>query len=172
MKNQAVFRNLFLYIKVLFIFVLPQSLNATEEDIHSINEIAFYCEPAKYKNFFCTNSQFDEAVLILYLHKLERKKVNGTVDAFRIMPSIHNLTQKTIRSAIVRVSFIGDDDIQKDLFINKKIIHKELSDTVESYLIRSDVPVQEAFYKALDEVKNHAKYHIIVLDLLEVNFQD
>jgi hypothetical protein len=88
------------------------------------------------------------------------------------MPSIHNLTQKTIRSAIVRVSFIGDDDIQKDLFINKKIIHKELSDTVESYLIRSDVPVQEAFYKALDEVKNHAKYHIIVLDLLEVNFQD
>jgi len=140
--------------------------------IHSINEIAFYCEPAKYKNFFCTNSQFDEAVLILYLHKLERKKVNGTVDAFRIMPSIHNLTQKTIRSAIVRVSFIGDDDIQKDLFINKKIIHKELSDTVESYLIRSDVPVQEAFYKALDEVKNHAKYHIIVLDLLEVNFQD
>ena len=163
----------YFYISILFTFALPQNLNAAgPEKINSINEIAFYCEPAKYKNFFCTNSPFDEAVLILYLHKLERKKVNGTVNAFRIMPAIHNLTQKTIRSAIIRVSFIGNEDNWKDLFINKRIIHKELSNTVESYLIRSDVPVQELFYEALDEVTNHSKYHTIVLDLLKVNFQN
>ena len=163
----------YFYISILFIFALPQNLNAAEpKERNSINEIAFYCEPAKYKDFFCTNSPFDEAVLILYLHKLERKKIHGTVNAFRIMPAIHNLTQKTIRSAIIRVSFIGNEDNWKDLFINKRIIHKELSNTVESYLIRSDVPVQELFYKALDEVANHSKYHVIVLDLLKVNFQN
>jgi hypothetical protein len=86
---------LYIYVSILPLLVLPQNLNASDsKQINSINEIVFYCEPAKYKNFFCTNSQFDEAELMLYLHRLERKKVNGTVDAFRIMPSIHNLTQK------------------------------------------------------------------------------
>ena len=173
MKIYTVTKILFLYVSAFFYLVSPLNLNASEpKKITQIDEIAFYCEPALYKNFFCTNSPFDEAVLILYLHKLERKKVYGTVKAFRIMPSIHNLTQKTIRSAVIRVSFIGDQDNSKDLFINKKIIHKELSDTEESYLIRSDVPVQELFYKALDEVTNHSNYSTIVLDLLEVNFLD
>ena len=129
--------------------------------------------PARY--FACRDLLTAQALLIaqiLYLHKLERKKVYGTVKAFRIMPSIHNLTQKTIRSAVIRVSFIGDQDNSKDLIITKKIIHKELSDTEESFLIRSDVPVQELFYKALDDVTNHLNYSTIVLDLLEVNFQD
>lgn len=171
MKNYTMPKVFFFYVSALFYLMSPLSLNAAEpQKINHINEIAFYCEPAVYKNFFCTNSPFDEAVLILYLHKLERKKISGTVKAFRIMPSIHNLTQKTIRSAVIRVSFIGGQDNWKDLFINKKIIHKELSDTAESYLIRSDVPVQELFYKALDEVTNHLKYSTIVLDLLEVNF--
>jgi hypothetical protein len=171
MRNYTMPKVFFFYVSALFYLISPLSLNAAEpKKINHINEIAFYCEPAVYKNFFCTNSPFDEAVLILYLHKLERKKISGTVKAFRIMPSLHNLTQKTIRSAVIRVSFIGGQDNWKDLFINKKIIHKELSDTAESYLIRSDVPVQELFYKALDEVTNHLKYSTIVLDLLEVNF--
>ena len=173
MKIYTVTKILFFFVSTLFYLTSPLNLNAAEpKKITNINKIAFYCEPALYKNFFCTNSPFDEAVLILYLHKLERKKVYGTVKAFRIMPSIHNLTQKTIRSAVIRVSFIGDQDNWKDLIINKKIIHKELSDTEESYLIRSDVPVQELFYKALDEVTNHSNYSTIVLDLLEVNFLD
>tara|TARA_B110000003_G_scaffold242030_1_gene249616 strand:- start:473 stop:676 length:204 start_codon:yes stop_codon:yes gene_type:complete len=65
---------------------------------------------------------------------------------------------------------MGDKNSGKDLFINKKIIHKELSGTEESYLIRSDVPVQELFYKALNDVVINSKYHTVVLDLLEVNF--
>jgi hypothetical protein len=173
MKNSTMPKILFFYVSTFFYLASPLNLNAAEhKKITHIDEIAFYCEPAVYKNFFCTNSPFDEAVLILYLHKLERKKVYGTVKAFRIMPSIHNLTQKTIRSAVIRVSFIGDQDNSKDLIITKKIIHKELSDTEESFLIRSDVPVQELFYKALDDVTNHLNYSTIVLDLLEVNFQD
>ena len=174
MKNFSMPKIFFFYVSTLLFYLTSLlSLNAAEpKQIGHINDIAFYCEPALYKNFFCTNSPFDEAVLILYLHKLERKKVNGTVQAFRIMPSIHNLTQKTIRSAVIRVSFIGDQDNSKDLFINKKIIHKELSNTDESYLIRSDVPVQESFYKVLDEVTNQLKYNTIVLDLLEVSFLD
>ena len=141
MKNSTMPKILFFYVSTFFYLASPLNLNAAEhKKITHIDEIAFYCEPAVYKNFFCTNSPFDEAVLILYLHKLERKKVYGTVKAFRIMPSIHNLTQKTIRSAVIRVSFIGDQDNSKDLIINKKIIHKELSDTEESFLIRSDVP--------------------------------
>tara|TARA_B110000003_G_scaffold275072_1_gene316669 strand:- start:415 stop:618 length:204 start_codon:yes stop_codon:yes gene_type:complete len=65
---------------------------------------------------------------------------------------------------------MGDENSGKDLFITKKIIHKELSGTEESYLIRSDVPVQELFYKALNDVVINSKYHTVVLDLLEVNF--
>ena len=43
----------YFYISILFIFALPQNLNAAEpKEINSINEIAFYCEPAKYKDFF------------------------------------------------------------------------------------------------------------------------
>lgn len=162
---------IYCYIWLLTFILFPlSSIAAENKKINSIDDLSFYCEPAKYKNFFCTNAPFDEAVLILYLNKLERKKINRSIDAFRIMPSIRNLTQKTIRSAVVRVSFMGDKNSGKDLFINKKIIHKELSGTEESYLIRSDVPVQELFYKALNDVVINSKYHTVVLDLLEVNF--
>ena len=161
------------YIQILVLLAIPVSLKAAEQKvIHNVGELAFYCEPAKYKNFFCTNSPFDEASLILYLNRLERKKVNKSVDAFRIMPSIHNLTQKTIRSAIIRVSFVGEENKGKNLTISKRIIHKELSDTAESYLIRSDVPVQTLFYEALNEIVTNSRYGNITLDLLEVNFQN
>lgn len=161
------------YIQILVLLAVPVNLSAAEQKvIQDVSELAFYCEPAKYKKFFCTNSPFDEASLILYLNRLERKKVNKSVDAFRIMPSIHNLTQKTIRSAIIRVSFIGEENKGKNLTISKRIIHKELSNTAESYLIRSDVPVQELFYEALNDVVTNSRYGDITLDLLEVKFQN
>jgi hypothetical protein len=108
----------------------------------------------------------------LHLPKLERKKIYGYVDAFRVMPTITNFTKKIIMSAKVRLSFLGRKQAPKDFIINQRVVRGAQSDTNYSYLIRSDVPSQLSFYTELDDILKKISYDVIVLELVEVQYKN
>ena len=108
----------------------------------------------------------------MQLPKLERKKISGRVYALRIMPTITNFTKKIIRSARIRLTFFGNDEVSQDFIINQRVIRNSQSKTHASYLIRSDVPSQLLFYNELDGILKESLYNKIILELIEVHFQD
>lgn len=140
--------------------------------VKSPDEVIFNCiedEPSKY---FCTNVPVVNPTIILQVSRFERKKISRYVNAFRIMPSLTNLTQQTIRSAQIKLTFWEKSQLSKNFIINQKLIPNSKSHTNLSYLIRSDVPAQALLYKELLSISENASYDQLILELLEVKYQE
>ena len=136
------------------------------------DEVIFNCiedEPSKY---FCTNVPVVNPTIILQVSRFERKKISRYVNAFRIMPSLTNPTQQTIRSAQIKLTFWEKSQLSKNFIINQKLIPNSKSHTNLSYLIRSDVPAQALLYKELLSISENASYDQLILELLEVKYQE
>jgi hypothetical protein len=88
------------------------------------------------------------------------------------MPSLTNLTQQTIRSAQIKLTFWEKSQLSKNFIINQKLIPNSKSHTNLSYLIRSDVPAQALLYKELLSISENASYDQLILELLEVKYQE
>ena len=144
----------------------------TSTTIKSNEDIIFSCIEDPPSKYFCTNVSVINPSITLHLPKLERKKIYGYVDAFRVMPTITNFTKKIIRSARIRLTFFGNDEVSQDFIINQRVIRNSQSKTHASYLIRSDVPSQLLFYNELDGILKESLYNKIILELIEVHFQD
>jgi hypothetical protein len=109
---------------------------------------------------------------VLRLPYLEQKKIGNRVRAFRIMPSLTNLTQKTISFARINLSFWKDDEVSKEFWIEQKIIPSAQSHTSPSYLIRSDVPNQQSFYNKLKSIKEDDSYNEVILELIDIHIKE
>ena len=144
----------------------------TSSTIKSNEDIIFSCIEDPPSKYFCTNVSVINPSITLHLPKLERKKIYGYVDAFRVMPTITNFTKKIIMSAKVRLSFLGRKQAPKDFIINQRVVRGAQSDTNYSYLIRSDVPSQLSFYTELDDILKKILYDEIVLELVEVQYKN
>lgn len=154
---------------LLCFFALPAKTNIF---VKSPDEVIFNCiedEPSKY---FCTNVPVVNPTIILQISRFERKKISRHVNAFRIMPSLTNLTQQTIRSAQIKLTFWEKSQLSKNFIINQKLIPNSKSHTNLSYLIRSDVPAQALLYKELLSISENASYDQLILELLEVKYQE
>ena len=95
---------------LLCFFALPAKTNIF---VKSPDEVIFNCiedEPSKY---FCTNVPVVNPTIILQVSRFERKKISRHVNAFRIMPSLTNLTQQTIRSAQIKLTFWEKSQLSK-----------------------------------------------------------
>ena len=148
---------------------LPAKTNTV---VKTTNDVTFNCiedEPLKY---FCTNVPVINPTIVLRLSRFERKKISLYVNAFRIIPSLTNLTNKTIRSAKVRLKFWEKPKLSKSFIINQKLIPNSQSHTNLSYLIRSDVPAQALLYKELLSTWQNASYNHLILELVEVKYQE
>ena len=106
---------------------------------------------------------------ILKLPFLEQKKLGNRVRAFRIMPSLTNLTQQTITFARINLSFWQDHEVSKEFWIEQKIIPGGQSHTASSYLIRSDVPNQQKLYDKLQSIKTDKAYKEVILELIDMH---
>ena len=135
------------------------------------HEIIFQCAERDMDNFFCTNMEMANPSYVLRLPYLEQKKIGSRVRAFRIMPSLTNLTQKTISFARINLSFWKDDEVSKEFWIEQKIIPGAQSHTSSSYLIRSDVPNQQSFYNKLQSIKEDESYNEIILELIDIHIK-
>ncbi len=101
---------------LLCFFALPAKTNIF---VKSPDEVIFNCiedEPSKY---FCTNVPVVNPTIILQVSRFERKKISRYVNAFRIMPSLTNLTQQTIRSAQIKLTFWEKSKLYKNFIINQ-----------------------------------------------------
>ena len=170
MKIIKYFWKLRLFLIVLLCFyALPAKTNPVVE---TSNDVTFNCiedEPLKY---FCTNVPVTNPTIVLQLSRFERKKISRYVNAFRIIPSLTNRTNKTIRSAKVRLTFWEKPKLSKSFIINQKLIPNSQSHTNLSYLIRSDVPVQALLYNELLSTWKNASYDRLILELVEVKYQE
>lgn len=92
----------------------------------------------------------------------------GNIHAFRIMPSITNLTQQTVLFARLKLSFWRDSEISKEFWIQQKLVPEQHSHTALSYLIRQDVPVQKDLYGKLLSITQNGLYGEMLLELLEI----
>ena len=135
-------------------------------------DIIFSCIEDPPSKYFCTNIPVINPSITLHLSKLERKKIYGYVDAFRVMPTIANFTKKIIISAKIRLTFLDNKQISKDFIINQRLVNGAKSNTDFSYLIRSDVPSQLSIYTELDNILKKLLYDAIVLELVEVRYKN
>jgi hypothetical protein len=159
---------LFLIVFLCF-YALPAKTNPVVE---TSKDVTFNCiedEPIKY---FCTNVSVTNPTIVLQLSRFERKRISRYVNAFRIIPSLTNRTNKTIRSAKVRLTFWKKPKLSKIFIINQKLIPNSQSHTNLSYLIRSDVPVQALLYNELLSTWKNASYDQLILELVEVKYQE
>ena len=140
--------------------------------IKNPNEVIFNCIEDEASKYFCTNVPVVNPTIILSLARLERKKLSTYVDAFRIMPALTNLTKQTIKLAQIQLTFFGKKDLSKIFIINQKLIPNSTSHTNLSYLIRSDVPSQALFYNELLSTWKNTSYDHLILELLEVKYQE
>ena len=136
------------------------------------HKIIFQCAERDMDNFFCTNMEMANPSYVLRLPYLEQKKIGNRVRAFRIMPSLTNLTQKTISFARINLSFWKDDEVSKEFWIEQKIIPSAQSHTSSSYLIRSDVPNQQSFYNKLKSIKEDDSYNEVILELIDIHIKE
>ena len=135
-------------------------------------DIIFSCIEDQPSKYFCTNLPVINPSITLYLSKLERKKIYGYVDAFRVMPTIANFTKKIMLSAKIRLTLLDSKQIAKDFIINQRLVSGAKSNTNFSYLIRSDVPSQLLLYTELDNILKNLSYDKIVLELVEVQYKN
>ena len=151
----------------LWFFVLPA---AASPSLQNHKQISFNCIQDELEKYFCTNVSVANPDIILTLPRLERKKISRYVNAFRIMPSVTNLTNETITFAKIRLKFWKKSDPSHDFVIQKKIIPNDSSHTKISYLIRSDVPVQTILYGELLATMENRSYDHLILELLDVKY--
>ena len=169
MNANSVFRLKFSALVFLCLCSLPA--NGTTS-IKNPNEVIFNCIEDEALKYFCTNVPVVNPTIILSLARLERKKLSTYVDAFRIMPALTNLTKQTIKLAQIQLTFFGNKDLSKIFIINQKLIPNSTSHTNLSYLIRSDVPSQALFYNELLSTWKNTSYDQLILELLEVKYQE
>jgi len=169
MNANSVFRLKFSALVFLCLCSLPA--NGTTS-IKNPNEVIFNCIEDESSKYFCTNVPIVNPTIILSLARLERKKLTTYVDAFRIMPALTNLTKQTIKLAQIQLTFFGNKDLSKIFIINQKLIPNSTSHTNLSYLIRSDVPSQALFYNELLSTWKNTSYDQLILELLEVKYQE
>lgn len=169
MNANSVFRLKFSALVFLCLCSLPA--NGTTS-IKNPNEVIFNCIEDEALKYFCTNVPIVNPTIILSLARLERKKLTTYVDAFRIMPALTNLTKQTIKLAQIQLTFFGNKDLSKIFIINQKLIPNSTSHTNLSYLIRSDVPSQALFYNELLSTWKNTSYDQLILELLEVKYQE
>jgi len=169
MHAKSVFRLKISAFVLLCLCSLPA--NGTTS-IKNPNEVIFNCIEDEASKYFCTNVPVVNPTIILSLARLERKKLSTYVDAFRIMPALTNLTKQTIKLAQIQLTFFGKNDLSKIFIINQKLIPNSTSHTNLSYLIRSDVPSQALFYNELLSTWKNTSYDQLILELLEVKYQE
>ena len=136
------------------------------------SDVIFNCAQDGPTAYFCTNLKVSNPDIVLKLPRFERKKISTYVDAFRIMPSITNLTSNTIRVAKIRLTLWDQSELSQDFIINQKLIPNSTSNSKLSYLIRSDVPAQAALYSGLTSISKDSSFNLIILELLEVNYKE
>ena len=136
------------------------------------SDVIFNCAQDGPTAYFCTNLNVSNPDIVLKLPRFERKKISNYVDAFRIMPSLTNLTSNTIRVAKIRLTLWDQSEISQDFIINQKLIPNSTSSSKLSYLIRSDVPAQAALYDELTSIAKKSSYNQIILELLEVEYKN
>ena len=169
MHAKSVLRLKFSAFVLLCLCSLPANGSTS---IKNPNEIIFNCIEDEASKYFCTNVPVVNPTIILSLARLERKKLSTYVDAFRIMPALTNLTKQTIKLAQIQLTFFGKKDLSKIFIINQKLIPNSTSHTNLSYLIRSDVPSQALFYNELLSTWKNTSYDQLILELLEVKYQE
>ena len=135
-------------------------------------DIIFSCIEDQPSRYFCTNIPVINPGVTLHLSKLERKKIYGYVDAFRVMPTITNFTKKIMISAKIRLTLLDSKQIAKDFIITQRLVSGAKSNADFSYLIRSDVPSQLSLYTELDTILKNLSYDKIVLELVEVQYKN
>ena len=135
------------------------------------SDVIFNCAQDGPTAYFCTNLKVSNPDIVLKLPRFERKKISTYVDAFRIMPSLTNLTSNTIRVAKIRLTLWDQSELSQDFIINQKLIPNSTSNSKLSYLIRSDVPAQAALYSRLTSISKKSSYNQIILELLEVKYK-
>ena len=156
-----------LYSLVFLISIGTAVFSDTQMKSHK--EIIFHCAARSMGTFFCTNIEMVNPSYVLKLPFLEQKKLGNRVRAFRIMPSLTNLTQQTITFARINLSFWQDPEVSKEFWIEQKIIPGDQSHTTSSYLIRSDVPSQQKLYDKLQSIKTDKAYKEVILELIDMH---
>ena len=157
------------YAFLICFLALPAKASPT---LTTHEDIIFSCIEDPPSKYFCTNIPVINPSITLHLSKLERKKIYGYVDAFRVMPTIANFTKKIMTSAKIRLTLLNNKQIAKDFIINQRLVNGAKSNTDFSYLIRSDVPSQLSLYNELDNILKKLSYDEIVLELVEVHYKN
>ena len=164
---QRIIHSRVILIIFLYFFVLPAEASPS---LKNHKQISFNCIQDEPEKYFCTNVSVANPDIILTLPRLERKKISRYVNAFRIMPSLTNLTKKTITFAKIRLKFWKKSDPSHDFVVQQKIIPNGASHTKISYLIRSDVPVQTILYGELLATIENGSYDHLIMELLDVKY--
>lgn len=143
------FNNKKIFSLVLYIFFLEPASASGYLDKDKLNEINFYCTSNNLVSFKCDKLNTPDKVGIIKLPVLKSITTIDGTHAFRIMPTLKNLTGRTLTGVQFKFMFQDIQELEYNLNYTGTVKNKMTTSTDRSFLIRSDVPIYSNFYTAL-----------------------
>ena len=141
-------------------------------DKEKLNDLNFYCTSNNLVSFQCDKLNSPDKVGIIKLPVLKSITTTGGTHAFRIMPSLENLTGRTLTGVQFKFMFQDIQGLEYNLNYTGTVKNKMTTSTDSSFLIRSDVPIYSDFYTALRDAYYSREIDKISIGINQVKISD
>ena len=135
-----------------------------------LEQTVFYCSKNTNEKYGCSSQPTINDLFELRLPILMPVFTSDGVKAFRLMPSITNLSTNPIIGAKVRITINSQDPVSQEFLIDHFTKFKMSSPIDKSFLIRSDVPNYTLFYDALNDIYVNSSIYLIEISVVDVKF--
>ena len=166
------FNNKKIFSLILYILLSERACASGYLDKEKLNEINFYCTSNNLVSFQCDKMNSPDTVGIIKLPVLKSITTIGGTHAFRIMPTLKNLTGRTLTGVQFKFIFQDIQGLEYNLNYTGTVKNKMTTSTDRSFLIRSDVPIYSDFYTALRDVYYSREIDKISIGINQVKISD
>mgnify|MGYP000058696195 CR=1 FL=1 len=146
---KLIFNNKIIFYFILSILFLEPVYASGYLDKNKLDDLNFYCNSDNLISFKCGKLDSPNKVGIVKLPVLKSVITKDGKHAFRIMPSLTNLTGKDLTGVQFELMFQDVRRSEYQLNYTGTVKNKMTTSTDRSFLIRSDVPIYSDFYTAL-----------------------
>lgn len=163
-----IFNNKIILSFVFSILFLEPTYASGYLDTNKLDDLKFYCDSNDLISFKCGKLDSPNKVGVVKLPVLKSVITKDGKHAFRIMPSLTNLTGKDLTGIQFELMFQDVQRSEYKLNYTGTVKNKMTTSTDRSFLIRSDVPIYSDFYTALRDAYYSRKIDKISIGISQV----
>lgn len=166
------FNKKIIFLPIFSILFLEPAYASGYLDKTRLDELKFYCTSNNLISFQCGKLDSPDKVGIVKLPVLKSVITKDGTHAFRIMPSLTNLTGQTLTGIQFDFKFQGIQGLKYNLNYTGTVKNKMTTSTDKSFLIRSDVSIYSDFYTALKDAYYSREIDKISIGINQVKILD